>query len=271
MFVILKDIISSFDNFLGNHSGSIKFVTVFGSALAVYKSILNTKHLRQQADIQRKIENNRYKLELFDKRFRVYTEFKDKVFSSTIDINSSIEILEVTHRKLKYNISQIRKCLLLFQSHEESKILNEFSLETENFAMQIRNAINVKTIIENKNHVCEHLLKERDARIKGSDEYQRYDKELKKNTKEVDVYKQQYLKYVYIMLNKPHSYNDFRHECEMFMESKLSAPEQAFDDEKGWIGTSLDYVIKTGPIHERVVMWVAVAACVLFLGVLLCS
>lgn len=91
-----------------------------GTIMTAALGIMNSSHLKKQANLQREIEGNRYKLDLFDKRFKIWTEFQSMVSTPTGPIYEAThaELISIS-QTVKENMKYTKKpyfCFLLMRN-----------------------------------------------------------------------------------------------------------------------------------------------------------
>lgn len=266
MFTIPKEIISYLDTFKDHHGGTITFIASAVSLIAISKSMLNTWSLNEQANIQREIQNNRYKLELFDKRFKVYSDFKSYVFSSRISLTHSSEELRDILEKLKENILYTEKCSLMFASGKALESLSSFSDDTKKLFEELSNATNVKLLIEKKEKVLEDIISRNPIIVPGVNNS--YVSIIEKKEEEVDNFSLEYTKKLFSTLSEFETYGEKRKCCEKDMEPLLSVPEQAFE-KRPWFYVTWSQWLNSFKVKRPVMFWLS-STCLLALIVLLC-
>ncbi|MCP1274982.1 hypothetical protein NKW43_15065 [Gluconobacter albidus] len=282
MFTVTKEIVSGLDLFIGHHTGTIKLLTVIGSTFAVVKSIMNTWHLNQQANIQREIENNRYGLELFEKRFKVYSDLKENLkreisedISDVISVSNKIETI-------RDNRELFVKCSLVFNSNDNNPIKSNIKASDKMLFLltdlysQYNNINALEATISDIQRNFEfsynvmfsgipaRTKEEKDIAEKElNDERNAIKSTIAKSRKECEITSTKladYIKY----------YNIRCYQCELYMQSELVVPEQAFVRKEGWYG-KLKAILHNRPKHEVSVMYGSLLICLLFIFLLLCS
>ncbi|MCW2267238.1 hypothetical protein M2305_003257 [Gluconobacter cerinus] len=244
-----------------------------GTILTAILGMKNSHRIEKQAKRQIDIEISKYKLELFDKRFKVWTEFQSMVLTPPGPVfNPTYEQLGCTLEKINENMKYTKKAILLFSPDKNFNVLHDFNVTSATFHRIISIVMGIQLTMVNAKREMEKAQEEQTSYEEGSIGYISKKYIFEQKEKVIQQAYENIYEHNQALIRIPSEYNKLRLKCELYMESLLSAPKQAFEeDEKGWIGTSLDYVTKTGPIHGRFVIWLALAACVLFLGMLICS
>ncbi|MBS1084568.1 hypothetical protein [Gluconobacter kondonii] len=227
MFTIPKDIIAYLDTFRTAHGGTVTVITAAASLIAIVKSTLNTWGLNQQADIQREIQSNRYKLELFDKRFKVFTEFKQKINTGNEPLNNANVLkLKNVANKLDENIPEIQKLQLIFGSGD--KKISSFLSSTQKFKQLVQLTSVHIPLLEGKEIEIKDINDDTckmNGTIAGfvTENYKRQVcGEVENLTKELNENRLQ-------LITVPFDYDIERNKLEEYLSEKLSVPEQAFE------------------------------------------
>ncbi|MFT8898339.1 MAG: hypothetical protein ABF968_15485, partial [Acetobacter sp.] len=72
---VLAPIAYPISKFIHDNHIIITFATTVGTVITGFNSYLNSRHLREQANLQRQIETNRFNLDLFNCRLAAFEEF----------------------------------------------------------------------------------------------------------------------------------------------------------------------------------------------------
>lgn len=260
---------------IDENSQTIHALVPVGTLVSLYISHKNSTKLDKQTELQRSIENGRYKLDLFDKRFKFFKEFKEKItFEEIKKIDTKKEVIEGKLSFLDQNLEEIYKAEMLFGRNKDSpigrfheithnikyignNILGKIAEDEVSIATKKRSLERIEEVEEKNNHI-EGYSKSEDLGIISA-----ITKGLDSNRKQISALRVDYI-------GKCRIYEHMMNQCFSFMESKLVINEESFDPKKGWVTKSWEYAIKTGPKHKRIVIWLISAICVLFLSVLLC-
>ncbi|MBS1039929.1 hypothetical protein JK203_03565 [Gluconobacter cerinus] len=266
MFTIPNAIITYLDTFKTVHGGTVAFVASAVSLIAISKSMLNTWSLNQQANIQREIEDNRYKLELFDKRFKVFTEFKQKIFSKNGYLNAAtVYELEQVLDFLGKNISEIEKLQLIFGSSD--KKISSFLESTKKFKQLVLLTSAQIPLLANKKIELGDInddpvdMNGTFAQFISTDYKRMLERQINDISEELQNNKQQ-------LMTVPFDYDLELTRLEKYLSEKLSVPEQAFEKQP-WLSVTWYRKANTFRVKCPVMFYFAVI-CVLFLGALLC-
>ncbi|GBR17449.1 hypothetical protein [Gluconobacter frateurii] len=265
--------------------------------VTAFAGIINTRHIKKQANLQREIEGNRYKIELFEKRFNVYENYKPSLMTGDIIPNISSEIKRDQFlRTLKVAVEESSKCLLVFQK-KDNGVLKELIYKQKKLYKEI-DAISYyyKDIAYTEAELSEKLSRiERQKELISSmnevitalgktdqlDSNQNSILNSLNVDKSICEHKLKYYRKTIsdIIENFPSKYLelcDAYHNANLYMEKNLSLPELAFEDDKSFIMSSwlftlsiLKYLFVTSPKLERYLAWIVLPICSAFIFFLL--
>lgn len=117
IMVEVKNIFCSIDNFIGDHHMLVVAVSSCASLIVAINGMLNSKHLREMAKLQRNIETNRYYLQLFDSRVEAFDEFK-----TTVKLFSGKKANPYSEERLNNSLHSCEKCIALFGGSEGNSL-----------------------------------------------------------------------------------------------------------------------------------------------------
>ncbi|MEN3168761.1 hypothetical protein [Gluconobacter sp. OJB] len=249
MFSLPKYIISCLDGFETKHVGSVAIITGAVSLIAISKSILNTWSLHQQANLQRKIENSRYILNLFNVSNNAYNEFLANSASSVLN-NDEKDFPIYGNKELISALRKTEQCIFIFNPEENSPL---HLCKTD-----LKGAIDCLLQIF-------AIEKEIEEAEKGDLEYKEpIDKliHLKTLREEIEEYKE-----IYYRTGAEYS-GSF--DCAIqYMEERLFVPRIDVFAKEPWLFVTWYRWAKTLKTNRPVMFWLG-AVCVLALSVLLC-
>lgn len=274
---------------IDDNKETIHILVPIGTLVSLYLGWKNSSHLRQQANLQREIEGNRYDLELFEKRFNVfnYYETLDKVRTINENENIGYRITELCGIA-NYEEKSLERCIFLFKE-DDRKCIGNTKLCVRDIGNQYFEI--AKKILDNTNYNRE--LDEVNSDISSRNvDITLHNIDLQTGVPELEKDEDQTL----LLLEKRKNElcqlildNDEDIKCESqklilpykkyvlyrelavrYMKEKLVVPEKAFVRNVSLYGRLKDTLHKR-PKHEVIVMYGAVTICILVLGVLLCS
>ncbi|MEN3168760.1 hypothetical protein [Gluconobacter sp. OJB] len=224
-----------------------------GTIFTAILGMRNSNHLKKQANLQREIEGNRYKIDLFEKRFNVYEKYKPSVLTKDIipSINSDRDKNQLIS-DLKFAKEEASKCILVFNKKQNNRImslttkidclnsdlkllddlknrLGKIKLEKidtdYDLESSIKNVDMLNSLLKN-GEGSSKLNEYKDKKVlRLSNKIKGYELEIKKITSDIDMIKKNF-KERYI--NMCDAFTD----ANTYMEESLSIPELAFEADK---------------------------------------
>lgn len=240
-FSFITSITNYINELMKNYPSVFHGLVPIGTILSAILGMMNTRHLKTQANIQREIENSRYKIDLFNHRNKAYQEFLETQFQSEFRQVGERNLSSAIIYKINQSLEKTRQCRLVFGSKDKNSPL----LSLENIIISIIDKEQYKNDIMS---IIPHTT----------------DTEEEKETKE---HIERKIENIFHDLKKHSSlYNIYRERSSEYMMEKLEVPEQAFLQKASISRIAIDYLFFSRSEHQRKIILSILSILLLSLG-----
>ncbi|MBS0984335.1 hypothetical protein [Gluconobacter cerinus] len=108
-------------SFTNAYKNEIHALVPVATIASLYMNWTNSSHLRKQANLQRKIESNRYLLDLFNSSNTAYNEYIYNTAANIVDYNTDYDLNEGL-KYLNIALTKVHQCTFIFNPKENSAL-----------------------------------------------------------------------------------------------------------------------------------------------------